>query len=739
VRETNEEGVAMKRYGRMRAGVWAAAVAGLAWLVAAPASAGWLFFAGEMKDGAFVPAKGQTGPCFRVEYSTIAARLEGGTATVTVQEDVRGPDGAPVDAIGILPLPDGLAAGAVALRATGPDGQAADVAGESLPAEAAGKMLEAVAKAADAAAALAYVGRPAFFVPRLRLTPKLRLDLTLRQTPRETGGLFALAFPMPETGFAGKPVERLTFAASLRHDLPIRAVFSPTHDLAVERTGPREVSLTMRADGFAGAGDLTVRYAVDRDPLGLRLVAHRLKDEPEGYFMLVGNPSGDDGAAKPLPKDLVLVLDTSGSMRGEKMEQARAALEYCLARLNEGDRFNVIAFGTEVSRFSPTLAARTPDNLKRAAAFVDDLSPLGRTNIGGALEKALEGAAEPGRPRIVLFLTDGAPTAGERAPDKILARLAELKDGRTRLYVVGVGHDVNTRLLDKMAELTDGQSEYLGPGEEIDTKVAAIYNRLTHPVLANVAVSFGDLAVSAMYPRKIPALFRGGDIVLLGRYRGGGKHKVTISGELAGEPKTHAYEFEFPESVTPADEFVAVLWAGRKIGYLLQEIRLHGENKELVDEVVRLSRQFGIVTEYTEFIAASGGRMSEAEARERTSSRMKDAHREIGGKWAVAQVLNEKALQNAPSTTAMNAYTDRDGKVQSAERVRQVGRRAFYKQDDGQWVDAEGAGERKVRKVKYLSDEYFGLLRKNTEFAEAQRLGAGVEMNVADERVVVEK
>ncbi len=729
----------MKRYGRMRAGVWAA-VAGLAGLAAAPASAGWLFFAGEMKDGAFVPAKGQTGACFRVEYSTIAARLEGGAATTTIQEDLRGPDGAPVDAVGILPLPDGTATGAVTLRATGPDGRAADVAGETLSAAAAGRVLEAVAKATDTAAILAYVGRPAFYAPKLRLAEKARLDWTLRQTPRETGGLFAYTCPMPETGVAGKPVERLTFAATLKHDRPIRSVFSPTHDVAVERAGPREVALTMRADGFAGTGDLTVRYAADADPLGLRLVAHRRADDPEGYFMLVGNPSGDDGEARAMPKDLVLVLDTSGSMRGEKMEQARAALEYCLAHLNEGDRFNVIAFGTEVSRFSPTLAARTPENLKRAAAFVDDLSPLGRTNIGGALEKAMEGAADPGRPRIVLFVTDGAPTAGERVPDKILARLAEIKDAQTRIYVVGVGHDVNTRLLDKMAEMTDGQSDYLATGEEIDTKVAAIYNRLSHPVLANVAVSFGDLAVSATYPRKIPALFRGGDIVLLGRYRGGGKHKVTISGELAGQPKTHAYAFEFPEAAAPADEFVAVMWAARKIGFLLQEIRLHGENKELVDEIVRLSRQFGIVTEYTEFIAASGGRMSEPEARDRAAARMKDAHREIGGKWAVAQVANERALQNAPAPAAINAYTDREGNaVRASDRVRQVGRRAFYKQDDGQWVDAEGAGDRKTRKVKYMSDEYLALVRKNAEFAEAQRLDAAVEMNVADERVVVEK
>ncbi|MHC4252087.1 MAG: hypothetical protein ACYS9X_23455, partial [Planctomycetota bacterium] len=320
--------------------------------------------------------------------------------------------------------------------------------------------------------------------------------------------------------------------------------------------------------------------------------------------------------------------------------------------------------------------------------------------------------------------------------------LPAMNASATQIFVMGLGHDVNAHLLDRLAEETDGSSEYVDTeeeGEEIDVKMAALYDRLSNPVLVGAKVDFGGLATHSVYPQKITALFKGTDVSLTGRYRAGGTHTVTISGELAGRPVSYTRTATFPEAKAPEHEHVATLWAARKVGFLLQEIRLHGENKELVEEVVRLSRRFGIVTEYTAFLASAGEDMSDEKAAAEAMKRMSDANGRKSGRWAFNQARNDRQLQQrAVASQTDNFYVDRRGKVQRLENVKQVGRRVFYLRD-GQWVDAEEAGERKTREVKLFSKEYFELVRRDEGFARAQRVGSNISVNVGDERIVVKK
>ena len=308
---------------------------------------------------------------------------------------------------------------------------------------------------------------------------------------------------------------------------------------------------------------------------------------------------------------------------------------------------------------------------------------------------------------------------------------------------MGVGNDVNAHLLDRLAEITDGSSEYVAPKEELDAKVAALYDRLSHPVLSGVTVSFGDVATQSVLPSKLPVLFKGSEIMMVGRYKDGGKHTFTISGSLAGKPVKYTCAVDLPK--TPGDatnEFLAPLWAARQIGYLLQQIRLHGGNKELIDEVVRLSKQYGIVTEYTDFLVmGNGGAHPESPAAfgAEAKKRLDMARGEQAGKWAVNQAANDKALQlRAVASPEANFYRDRRGNLTTARNVTQVGRRAFYLQD-GQWVDAEEAGTRKTRVVKLFSPEYIELLKSDPTFARAQQLGWALAINIGDERIVIEK
>jgi len=427
-------------------------------------------------------------------------------------------------------------------------------------------------------------------------------------------------------------------------------------------------------------------------------------------------------------------------MRGEKNEQTRAAVEYCLDRLHDGDGFNVITFGTEVRAFRGQVAAKTAENVAAAKTFLEDTVAAGRTNISEALAKGLAGTTAAGRGRIMIFLTDGAPTAGELRPEEILKQVAEVNKNGTRVFVIGVGHDVNVHLLDKLAQAGEGSAEYVRPEEEIDVKVAALFNRVSFPVMADVQLSFDGLPVNSVYPKKVPAVFRESQIMVSGRYREGGRKTVTLSGTLHGKPVQYSCQAEFPAQDEPRHEFVATLWAARTIGFLLQEIRLKGENKELVEEVVRLSRRYGIVTEYTAFLAtAESASLSNKEVAERARALMNRANGEQAGKWAFNQAGNEGALQGrmvaAPS---VNNVLDRNGNVQDAQNLKHSGRRVFY-QREGRWVEAEEAGDRKKRSVKLLSPEYLELVRQNADFAKAQEVGGEMELNVGNERIQVEK
>jgi Ca-activated chloride channel family protein len=705
------------------------------------ARGGVLFLAGTMKDGAFVPATKAEGGLTTL-YGSIRATVEGGEARTTIELAVRARSNEAVAAVCVIPLPAELRF-AAPHASTRDEGRSADLAPVILPPDKAQALYETAARAHRLPAILAHAGKQAICIPIEAAGRKTKLTISLRQTVGEEGGLLRYVCPMPDTSLSGDAIEKLSFTATIKHTLPLRAVLCTTHPVKITRPGLKEAQVECRADQYGGTEDLVVQYVADSDPLGTRVLTHRAKDEDEGFFLLVANPTGSEKEEPPIPKDVLFVLDTSGSMRGEKMEQARAAIEYCLDNLNPHDRFNIVAFGTDVTAFRPDVVARSPAAIKDAKAFLDDLEPSGRTNIGDALAKALAGEAGKGRMRIMLFLTDGAPTAGELVPDRILDKAKTLNKGGTRIYVFGVGTDVDARLLGKIAEGAQGTAEFIRPDDEIDVKVAALYNRLSNPILSDVAIDFGGLAVNALYPKQVATLFKGNELVLLGRYRKGGKHTVTISGTVAGEARSFRYEVDFPAAEQPRNSDVAMLWAVRRIGHLMQEIRLHGQNQELVDEIVRLGRQFGIITEYTRFLADAGA-MPAAAAPTVTRDAMQKAHREIGGKWAVAQARNERRMQEAQVANAaeINAFEDAEGMEQRESRIMQIGRRAFFRKDN-RWVQSSVAPKpaesapAKARQVKFMSDDYLKLVREDKDFAEAQKLGVGVEMDVKDERIQV--
>ena len=286
------------------------------------------------------------------------------------------------------------------------------------------------------------------------------------------------------------------------------------------------------------------------------------------------------------------------------MEQARNALKYCLSHLNAQDRFSVISFSTNVRKFRDNLMEANGEYIEAAKKWVDGLKAGGGTAIQAALDSALEmRSKDEGRSSMIVFFTDGQPSIGEMKPEKILKSVTSKTSAGTRIFTFGVGDDVNTALLDQLSENTRAISTYVRPEEDIQTKVAGLYGKISHPVLANVRFSASsNINLHDVYPITMPDLFYGSQMVILGRFSGDGAASVKLVGNVGKDTREYVYDVTFPAKTNEDRDFVENLWARRKVGFLLDQIRLNGEQKELLDELLVLSKKYGIATPYTSFL-----------------------------------------------------------------------------------------------------------------------------------------
>jgi Ca-activated chloride channel family protein len=491
--------------------------------------------------------------------------------------------------------------------------------------------------------------------------------------------------------------------------------------------------------------DILLYYALSDKEFGMTVLTRRQGDQ-DGFFLVRIAPPAKTVTADVLPKDIAFVIDTSGSMAGEKMRQAREALKFCLANLNREDRFNVVPFSHEALRFRDALVPASPENVEAARKFTDDLRGTGGTNINDALLAALEAGPGPdaGRPYLIVFLTDGQPTIGVTNTEEILSNVAAKNTGRVRLFVFGVGHNVNTILLDSLAERNRGARDYVDPNEDLELKLSSFYRKVSDPVLADLGLSFGGLSVYDMYPPKLSDLFSGSELVVVGRYKGEGPRAVELTGTRRGKQERFVYEATFP-AVSNKHEFLPRLWAARKVGFLLDEIRLHGENKELKDTVVHLATKYGIVTPYTAILVTEPGSIVmregasplfsqavrpylDSESRNAALEGWPDGSparkRKISGPDAVAESESIAALK-APDYYAALERADAQELGEERKLVERVGTRTFYRVDD-RWVDEAYDKTKDITKVESFSVAYFELIRKHPELAKCFALGERV-------------
>jgi Ca-activated chloride channel family protein len=592
---------------------------------------------------------------------------------------------------------------------------------------------------------LEYAGKDLFQASIFPIPPHSdkKLEISYSQVLRAESGTVAYRYPLG-TGRQLAQIGSVSGRVELDSKEPLRNIYSPTHAIEVKRNGDRRSVVTFESSG-GEPQDFQLFYGLSREDFGVTLLTHR---EPgkDGYYLLMISPKDDWSEQEYTAKDIVFVLDTSGSMADAgKMEKARAALLYGIRILRPQDRFNIVAFSGEERLMEGRMITADDQGRKRGEEFAQSLRPAGGTNINEALLAAMQQFESSNRPKILVFMTDGLPTVGITSPNQICDNARNARVAGMRLFTFGVGYDVNTALLDKLAAENGGVADYVEPKEDLEVKVSNFFAKVNSPVLNDLKLDMAGVQTDLVYPRAMPDLFRGSQIILIGRYRNPIDMdfvRLQLSGNANGANKVFFYNnLRFPLR-EEANDFLPRLWATRRVGWLMEQVRTNGEQQELHDEIVDLGTRYGIVTPYTSYLALE----QNATMRDITSLPMNGRTTTSSG----GQVFST----NAPVASPKDArVTTGSVAVQQSKRAREqqdvirvdggdtssaiktAGGKTFYLRDDV-WTDSEfKAGTRLPETVvKFGSDDYFALLKQKPQLASFFSLGERVVV-VLDGRI----
>jgi len=626
--------------------------------------------------------------------------------------------------------------------------------GEILDAAKAKKIYEDIVRRMQDPALLEYTDQAMFRVRIFPIQPRSeqRVKLTYSQTLEKDNGTIEYPFPFKHQMMAQAAIGQASFKIDIKSTDKLKTIYCPTHEVEINRKDDNNAIIGYEGKAIKSNGDFKLYYSTDDSDVGLSMLNYNDGSE-DGFFFLNVSP-GFAKNQKVIDKDIVFVLDCSGSMAGEKMEQARKALRFCVANLNDGDRFNIIRFSTEANSLFESPLKAGSSNLAKANEYIKRLKPIGGTNIDEALETALRGKKSADRPYFVVFMTDGKPTLGETNADALLKKVKSVNTDNTRIFTFGIGTELNTHLLDKLTEMTNAYRTYVLPDEDIEIKVSNFYTKVSSPILTDLKLEFDkNISISEVYPKALPDLFKGATLSLLGRYHGKGKTKVTLSGKVNGKTQKFTYDLVFSDKET-SYEFIPPLWGARTVGYLLDQARLHGESKEVKEEITRLAKKYGIITPYTSYLILEdeadliGGRrirrqdgtisnrMRSSPLPPEMKNEFSDLAEDKSGDASVraseeVQALNKsKSMESNVQGKKRMAYKDKDGQQQNlADGIRIVQGRAFYNNANN-WVDANLQLSQnqslKVNRVAFNSDAYFKLIKKHPESVEYLALGTNV-------------
>jgi Ca-activated chloride channel homolog len=742
-----------------------------------------------LAQGMLIPTDQAMGP-LGIKYQRVSTEIIDGTAVTKVEQVFVNSAPRQLEAHFVFPLPKGAALQDFFLWINGKRTK-----GEVLEKQKATDIYEGIVRRLQDPGLLEYIDTDAF---RARVFPvpangEQKIELSFSQVLEFQSGIYQYHYPLGASSRGAPPLsvkQDFVFSAKITSKTPIRSVYSPTHKMGVSR----------RTDGEATAGlelgpgtdiskDLDLFYTVSDKAVGFSFLPHRGNADEPGFFVALLSPKTELKADEVMPKRITFVMDTSGSMMGDRIKLARESLKYGVQRLNAKDEFNVVRFSTDVESLFEKPQVASEANVKKALDFIGSFEAIGGTAIDEGLQRALKDAeGRLGMQHIVLFVTDGHPTVGVTEEPEISGRARSGNKG-SRVFTFGVGEDLNARLLDRLAEDGRGTSDFARDGKDFEVRVSGLFDKVANPVLADLSLDLAAFGAYDVYPKKLPDLFKGTQLVVTGRYRTPKEGTVVLSGAMNGKKQVFEYRADAVKE-GKAYDFVPRLWAIRKVGYLLDEIRLHGEKPELKDEIVTLGKKYGIVTPYTSYLVVEdtpmpvannrpppppprpwreeearrdvpwsarglgggvGGRSPGAPAASAPAPAADDSDSVFGGgprEKGESKAMRPapepaKALEAVDGTTGIavakkvRSMKDEERATKDSEPVRVASGRTFLFRLGG-WIDAEAVnGTPKQLKVKYLSEAYFAILKARPDLKAAMALGNRVVVVVGKDKSLV--
>ena len=678
-------------------------------------------------------------------------RIEGAVARTKLTQEFRNTSGHTIEGTYVFPLPQGAAVSGFAMTVNGKRMEA-----EILEGDKAREIYTGIVRQMRDPAILEFIDRNLIQAKIFPIAPNATqtMELEYSETLKADSNSFRYVVPLRlPTGGAAREA---SVDIQVRQDGGVKAAYSPTHDIEVKREGDtarisgewksdeviRSTPARSSTPGGGSDRDFVLYLTTARDKIGVNLITHESGGE-DGYFMVLVAPDAEIAQKEIAAKDVVFVFDTSGSMAGEKIEQARNALTTLLPNLNPNDRFNIITFSSSTRSFRDGLVGADAKTLDAARDWIKDIKAVGGTNINDALIEGLKMVygrlAGAERPQQIVFMTDGQPTVGETDVSQILKNVRAANPGLThtgphpvvpqvRLFAFGVGYDVNTRLLDTLAEDNRGASDYVLPNEDIEQKVGALYSKIAYPVLSNPRLDWGGAKVYDVYPKNLPDLFRGTQTTVFGRFEGSSRAKPQLIGTSLGREEKIGGQGSF-DGADKSNDLLPRLWATRKVGYLLDEVRRSGRtvDNEVKDEIIKLSKKYGIVTPFTAGLITEDDRSTFArgdvggiggQVGNGDPSLRDQPAGAPGPVGAPAEQLDSlqalagygggsKAIAASKATNELRDTT----KLQKDAGLRYLDGKAFALRD-GVWTDTtyDAAKSPKIEEIKFGSDAYFKLL-----------------------------
>ncbi len=572
--------------------------------------------------------KGQPKADCPLKHTDVKAEITGFLARVNVTQEFENPFKEKIEAVYVFPLPASAAVDDMTMVV----GDRV-VRGKILRREEAEAVYEA-AKTNGQVASLLNQERPNIFtqsVANILPGEKVKITISYVETLKYEAGSYEFSFPMvvgpryspgAATEPTGAPVSNTTevpdasrisaplVAEGMRagHDIsidvtldagvPLDSINGKSQEIETERFNAHAAHVRLKSGNTIPNKDFVLQYEVAGKSIQDALLTHRM--DKGGYFTLILQPPERITAADVAPKELVFVLDTSGSMNGFPIEKAKEAMKAALEGLYPHDTFNLITFAGDTSVLFPEPVRATPENLNKALAFLEGRRGAGGTEMIKAIKAALDPTDSQDHVRIVCFMTDGYVGNDMAIIDEVQ------KHPNARVFGFGIGSSVNRFLLDRISQEGRGEVEYVALGDDGSAAARRFHERVRNPLLTDISLDWNGMPVTDVYPQRIPDLFGAKPVIVTGRYTGNGKGTIRLKGKMGGQEFSRDIAVEFPETETQHN-VLAPLWARRRIEDLMSRDYLgaqRGEMKpEVKDAITNLGLDYGLMTQFTSFVA----------------------------------------------------------------------------------------------------------------------------------------